>query len=153
MYTVGPPAVKHLIYRYIIEEEHIFFSKLYFESSVHSINHLLSLLIYVFLKIWPTSYPGSDVCVSRLVNLVFVHLFKHLFEISILRISTIEAFNPYIAFRAQKKQVFFISNRPVLLCYRHVSVPRGNVTSYYLLQTYAERIYLFKPERNDQLKS
>lgn len=24
MYTVGPPAVKHLNYRYIIEEEHIF---------------------------------------------------------------------------------------------------------------------------------
>lgn len=51
MYTVGPPAVKHLIYRYIIEEEHIFFSKLYFESSVQSIIYLLSLLIYVFLKI------------------------------------------------------------------------------------------------------
>ena len=71
MYKVGSPAVKHLIYCYIIEEELFFFSKLYFESSVQSIIYLLCLLIH-FLRIGPTPYPGSNVCVSWWISFLFI---------------------------------------------------------------------------------
>ena len=132
MYKVGSPAVKHLIYCYIIEEELFFFLKLYFESSVQSIIYLLCLLIH-FLRIGPTPYPGSNVCVSWWISFLFIFsntcLKYQFWGFQPLRCSILKLLSEL---RKSSFCFFFISNRPVLFCYLHLSVPRGNVTFYYL---------------------